>query len=386
MVVAPGLHAPTGRIDAALRVLASEAKPLSDAVPAHLHIGSAEVSVRVVPLSGPIAPGETGFVQLVLAEPIAAAVPDRFILRDVSAQRTLGGGRFLYLRPPQRRRRSPERLAHLAAAATDDAGEALARLLAAPPGYVDFPAFVRDRALSEAEAAGAAAGLERIETLLLAPATLVALQANVAARLGEFHAVNPALQGLGRERLRLGLVPRLPDTAFPAFLRQEASAGRLVLEGAFVRLPQHVARLSPEDEAFWREAEPALGGQARFRPPRVRDLAGATGTDEDEVRRILKLCARAGRVDEIAHDHFFLRATTAEMVRLAAEAAAESADGRFVAARFRDRMQNGRKVAIQILDFFDRHGVTLRKGDLRRMNPRRRDLFEPADGEAVTRG
>ena len=58
--------------------------------------------------------------------------------------------------------------------------------------------------------------------------------------------------------------------------------------------------------------------------------------------------------------------------------AAEAKDGWFTAARFRDRMANGRKVAIQILDFLDRHRVTLRKGDLRRMNPRRLDLFEPA--------
>ena len=43
--------------------------------------------------------------------------------------------------------------------------------------------------------------------------------------------------------------------------------------------------------------------------------------------------------------------------------------------QFRDRLDNGRKVAIQILEFFDRHGVTLRRGDLRRMNTQRLDLF-----------
>ena len=82
-----------------------------------------------------------------------------------------------------------------------------------------------------------------------------------------------------------------------------------------------------------------------------------------------------GRVDEIAHDHFFLRATTAEMAALAADVAGRAPDGWFTAAHFRDRMDNGRKVAIQILDFFDRHGLTLRRGDLRRINPHRLDLF-----------
>ena len=42
---------------------------------------------------------------------------------------------------------------------------------------------------------------------------------------------------------------------------------------------------------------------------------------------------------------------------------------------FRDKLDNGRKVAIQILEFFDRHGVTIRRGDLRRVNRHRLDLF-----------
>ena len=77
----------------------------------------------------------------------------------------------------------------------------------------------------------------------------------------------------------------------------------------------------------------------------------------------------------LAHDHFFLRGTVAEMVETAADLAAKAATGQFTAAEFRDRLDNGRKVAIQILEFFDRHGVTLRRGDLRRINKHRLDLM-----------
>ena len=58
-----------------------------------------------------------------------------------------------------------------------------------------------------------------------------------------------------------------------------------------------------------------------------------------------------------------------------ADIAAAAPQGQFTAAQFRDRLDNGRKVAIQILEFFDRHGVTLRRGDLRRINRHRLDLF-----------
>ena len=81
----------------------------------------------------------------------------------------------------------------------------------------------------------------------------------------------------------------------------------------------------------------------------------------------MKLLARMGRVDEVAHDHFFLRTTVAEMAGIAAAIAAGKPSGEFTAADLRDRLDNGRKVAIQILEFFDRHGVTVRRGDLRRI-------------------
>jgi selenocysteine-specific elongation factor len=63
------------------------------------------------------------------------------------------------------------------------------------------------------------------------------------------------------------------------------------------------------------------------------------------------------------------------MTAIVADLAGTLPGGVFTAAQFRDRVENGRKVAIQILEFFDRHGVTLRRGNLRRVNPHRLDLF-----------
>jgi selenocysteine-specific elongation factor len=152
-------------------------------------------------------------------------------------------------------------------------------------------------------------------------------------------------------------------------------SSQLVLDGAFVRLPSHEIQLTPEDKAAWELIAPLLGGAQRFRPPRVRDLAAVTGRAEKDLRRALKRAGRMGWADEIAHDHFFLRSTVNEMTTITADLSAAAKDGSFSAAQFRDRLDNGRKVAIQILDFFDRHGATLRKGDERRINPHRLDLF-----------
>ena len=386
VVVDPELHAPTDRIDAVLRLLKNASKPIGQWFPVRLHHAAAELGARVVLLGdSPIEPGASAHVQLVLERPIAAAVPDRFVVRDVSAQQTLGGGTFIDLRPPARWRRTPERQAQRAAMAGSDPLSAFSALLSAPPYAWDLTGFARDRGLETAQMDEIKRKLglvvleiERNKTAI-APDRWQSFTSSLAAQVAAYHAENPDLQGIGREQLRLLLQPRLAKQTFAAILQRIAQYGEIVFDGAFIRLATHVARLGVDDQAAWEVIAPLLGGAERFRPPRVRDIAAATGRPERDVRRLLKLTGRMGLVDEIARDHFFLRETAREMTAIAAEVAASAEKGEFTAAQFRDRLANGRKVAIQILEFFDRQGVTLNRDDVRRINRHRLDLFGPLD-------
>ncbi len=387
VVVDPTLHAPTDRMDATLRVLPGEKKPIAQWLPVRLHTAACEVGARLVLLGDPITPGGSGLVQLVLEAPIAAASGDRFVVRDTSAQRTIGGGRLLDLRAPSRKRRTPERLAQLAAHEKTDPAQAVAALLATAPFVLDLATFCRDRALPESAAADISDALDLV-TLPVAGTVHAmarplwgAFHAALLERLDTFHADNPDLPGMGSERMRLQLQPRLPAPVFAAALDNLAQEGVISREGAWIRRAGFEVRLTPRDEALWARACLLVSGPERFRPPRVRDIAGVLDEPEADIRRMMKLLGRMGRVDEVAHDHFFLRATVAEMVSILVRLDAEHA-GAFTAAQFRDQVDNGRKVAIQILEFFDRHGVTLRRGDLRRTNPHRLDLFRPTAEDA----
>src|SRR6202140_5155741 len=152
VVLDPALHAPTDRIDATLRLLATEQKPVTQWMPARLHHAATEIGARIVLLGDvPIPAGGEALVQIVLERPIAAAAGDRFVLRDTTAQRTIGGGKFLDLRAPPRKRRTPERLAQLRAHAIGDPEKALAALLEVSPHFIDLSAFARDRALTETQ-------------------------------------------------------------------------------------------------------------------------------------------------------------------------------------------------------------------------------------------
>jgi selenocysteine-specific elongation factor len=65
------------------------------------------------------------------------------------------------------------------------------------------------------------------------------------------------------------------------------------------------------------------------------------------------------------------------MAAIAADAV--DTEGLLTAATFRDRLDNGRKMAILVLEFFDKTGITLRKGDVRRVRMDRLGVFGRPD-------
>src|SRR5436190_1431816 len=163
-VVGLPAHLSTSRIDCHLTVSRSAPAPLRAGLPVHVHLGTEDVVGRAAVLGArAIAPGESGFVQLDLEQPISALWGDRVILRDHAARHTLAGGRALDPLPPRRGRSRPERLAALAALAEPDAGDALEKLVETG-GIVDLPRFAQVRNLpqSDIETLADVAGLHRL--------------------------------------------------------------------------------------------------------------------------------------------------------------------------------------------------------------------------------
>ena len=382
MALDPGLHAPTDRIDAALRLLATEKKSLTQWLPVRLHHAAIEVGAHIVLLSdAQIKPGDDAFVQLVLEKPIAAAAGDRFILRDTTAQRTIGGGRFLDLRAPARKRRTSERIAKLRACSYEDLDEVVSALLEMPGQLVDLTTLARDRACSEQQLKAIVEPLGTIEiaaanrTFALSASTWHAFKRDLLAVLQAFHAENPLLPGIGLEKLRMQLRPRLTAPAFLSILDGLVRTKEIALTGARVRLAGHIIRLTPEESNLWAHVVPLLAGNDRFHPPRLRDIAGALEIREGVLRKLFKSLAQACQVVEIAEDHFLLSEAVAELLDIVTDISASTQCGQFTAAEFRDRLNIGRKLAIQILEYFDRHGVTLRRGDARSVNEPRIEAF-----------
>ncbi|MCG5514222.1 selenocysteine-specific translation elongation factor [Ectothiorhodospira shaposhnikovii] len=371
-VVDPDLHHPAVRLDARLRVLADAPGPLTHWTPVHLHLGAARLMARVAVLEGEaIPPGADGLVQLVLSQETHALRGDRFVLRDVSARRNLGGGLILDPWGPARGRRTASRLALLRAWEQNDPLAALRQALPQAPGGLNLETLSRQWNLDPTEQTRLAdtPDLLTLETpagpVAFDPGLWQDLKTRTLKQLGEEHAHHPDRLGPDRERLRRRVAPALARPVFAALVDELLAAGAVRQQAPWLHLPDHCLHLSPDQETLWQNQILPLVQADPFNPPRVRDIARALSQDETHIRALMQQLTAMGQVCRIAHDHYFHREAVAELEAIVRELS--DTEGAALAAPFRDRIGTGRKVAIQILEYFDRIGYCRRVGDEHRV-------------------
>ena len=360
-VVAPRLHLPVQRFQCEVRAL----EPLRHWLPVHVHLGASDVTGRLALLEGELlAPGATLLAEILLARPMGALAHDRFILRDQSATRTLGGGRVLDIFPPARHKRAPERIALLRLLGDADPATALNAALEQQAAGVDLDRYAANRNLEDPESLWQALGL----TVIGETGARIGFAADTWSRLGERllaalaaeHARAPDMIGVERDRLRRLTLPALSRGAFDHLVAKLNAGGKLAQTGGWLHQPGHRATLAATDIDLWQTLQPLLD-VAPFQPLRVRDAARASGIAEETVRALMKRVARVGLVYPVAHDHYFTAEAVSGLATHVDELCAR--DGAARAAALRDIIGGGRKVAIHILEFFDRVGYTRRVRD-----------------------
>lgn len=362
------VHPSTQRFDGFVELLGDAAVPLRTWMPAHLHLGTADVLCRLVPLSEEaLEPGQRGWVQVVCEAPIHACTGDRFILRDQRATQTMAGGVVADVQAPARNRRTLQRLAALETSRISGTGARLVGLLKCqeqPVGSACAAAMWNVRESSLLAAADQDPGLV---VLPAAHATeglqiwnrsrLEAALAVIVEGLDEFHQQFPEEVGCERERLRRLVMPQLESAAFSTLLSQLRERGKIGIRQRWLFLAGHEVRLSEAEHQF-RARVLVLLEAAPSDPPWVRGIAASLQMDETVVREYMGRLARGGWVHPVVRDWYFTPGALEALQGVAHRLQTE--DGSVSAARFRDRSGLSRKRAIQVLEYFDRVGIMRR--------------------------
>lgn len=325
--------------------------PLTQWQPLHIHHAASHITGRVSLL-------EDNLAELVLDAPLWLADNDRLVLRDISAKVTLAGARVVTLNSPRRGKRKPEYLVWIAALAlAKEDAQALAVHLTRDA--VNLRDFAWARQLST----------QGLEKLIAQPGFILAgdslLDAPLAARwqrklmdaLATYHEQHKDEPGPGRERLRRIALPMEDEALVLTLIEQMRESGVIASHHGWLHLPDHKAGFTDEQQAVWQKAAPLFGDE----PWWVRDLATQTGTDENTMRSVLRLAAQQGMITAIVKDRYYRNdriVTFASMIR-----ELDQEKGSTCAADFRDKLNVGRKLAIQILEYFNRIGFTRRRGN-----------------------
>ncbi|WP_312951452.1 selenocysteine-specific translation elongation factor [Superficieibacter sp.] len=324
---------------------------LSQWQPLHIHHAASHITGRVSLL-------ENNLAELVLDAPLYLADNDRLVLRDISARTTLAGARVVTLNPPRRGKRKPDYLQWLAQLAASE-GDAQALSVHLQRAAVQLADFGWGRQLSQS---GLAALINRPDYLqaggCLLDAPLAARwQRRLLDALTTYHQQHPDEPGPGRERLRRIALPMEDEALVLTLIEKMRESGTIHSHHGWLHLPDHKAGFSDEQQEIWQKAAGLFGDE----PWWVRDLARETSTDEQVMRTVLRQAAQQGMITAIVKDRYYRNdriVTFASMIR-----ELDQLRGSTCAADFRDKLNVGRKLAIQILEHFDRIGFTRRRGN-----------------------
>jgi selenocysteine-specific elongation factor len=366
----------SARFDARLEIRPTARSAFANNTRIRLFIGAAEALGRAIVLdaSAEIPHGSSGLAQLVLQQPVVALAGDRFVIRDETNRRTVGGG--VVLNPLGRRNRKPvelyrERLAMLADTAGAAAIEALLNLqdaFALPAARIAIglnqPQQEVARALADARFVKLSLGdVEGYTT----HEKWEQLKRFLAAALAAHHQANPLAAGLEMEGLRARLPHEIGARAFKAIIDRIARETDIVREDNTVRLRSHQVRLAGDDSKMAERICGELAG-AGFHPPDVDQLAHALNVapgQEGRVKILLSALEMQGRVVKISSELYFDRAHLESARSRLLDYLADHEE--INAATYRDLLAASRKFSISLLDYFDHAGVTTRVGDARRL-------------------
>ncbi|EML9044830.1 TPA: selenocysteine-specific translation elongation factor [Enterobacter cloacae] len=325
--------------------------PLSQWQPLHIHHAASHITGRVSLL-------ENDLAELVFDTPLWLADNDRLVLRDISARETLAGARVVALNPPRRGKRKPEYLQWLSALAQASNDKA-ALEVHLERGAVNLTDFAWARQLSNEgllPLTQQPGFIQAGNNLLNAPVA-ACWQRKVLNTLATYHEQHQDEPGPGRERLRRMALPMEDDALVLLLIENMRESGVIKSHHGWLHLPEHKAGFTAEQEAIWQKAAPLFGDE----PWWVRDLARETNTDEQVMRQVLRHAAQQGLIVAIVKDRYYRNDRIVAFASLIREL--DQARGSTCAADFRDRLNVGRKLAIQILEYFNRIGFTRRRGN-----------------------
>ena len=370
VVVRPKQYQTTRRFDARLRLLADIAAPLKQSSEVKVFVGAAETIANVRVLGAEeLMPGQEGWIQLELRDPLVAVRGDRFIIRRPSPGETLGGGAVVDPQPKGRHKRFDE-----------DVLKSLESLAKGSPADILFEAALAlgtgtikemiSRSRLESDSAKQAveellgdgrlvnldSGLWTVDSLAVPAPQWNALQEKTLRIVSDYHKSFPLRRGIPREELKSKL--KLSARIFNALIAWNVERSMINELGNTIAGPEHKVTFATADQAKV-EALMRKFAASPFATPSVKECQAEAG--EEVVNALIEM----NELTPVSAEVIFRTKDYETMVTRVRSALKQK--GQVTLAEVRDLLGTTRKYVQALLEHLDAAGVTVRDGDARKL-------------------
>jgi selenocysteine-specific elongation factor len=385
----PGYLRPTYMLNARLHLLKDSPIVLEDRTRIRLHLACSEVLGRVVLLDKEkLAPGDDALVQFRLEEQLTAEHGDRYVIRQYSPTRTIGGGMILDSYPEKHKRFKPEIIDYLKVMEEGSPKERIEQILLKLQTQANTEEdLIRASNIAPVEMKTA------LETLISEQKVFVfgrerhfmhidwynKTKEAIINNLKQFHAEQPLKLGISREELRtkLSYPPPTPPKrggegrggykieidAYSQILRNLISEDVVVTdgEGERVRLTSHTIKLSETHENIKRQIG-EIYLNTGFSTPLPEDVLNKwSGREAKIAQEVWDVLVETEGLIQVDEKVFFHPQTLDKAKELIVQHI--RSHGKLTLSDCRNLLQTSRKYMLPILYYFDEIGVTLRVGD-----------------------
>ena len=371
----PGYLIPARVLTVRLFASAEVRHPLKHRLPVRLHVGTAEVMATISLLDcDTLDRGQWALAQLFLTEPVTAVWGQPFVLRDSSAEHTLGGGQVVQPTAAKVRRRHIEAIEHIERLWAD-AAETRALAVAWFAGFHGFAPtdLVREAGVTpdqvESLVKQLVAGGKLAELALASNRRLIVhaervteLETRILDVLAALHVENALMTNHDRQKALARLDYVGDDQLLQAVTEQLIKAKKLVGDARRIARTDFKPKLSANQRKL-KDKIVEAHVVAGFQPPDPKEFVNQAAGNAAALKDIFEVACAEGFLVKVTEEVHLSAEAEAEMRRRVTERL-QSGSGATV-AEIRDLLGTTRKFAVPVCEYLDRIGLTRRAGDLR---------------------
>jgi len=353
----------TARLD-----LLPDAKPLKEQTRIRFHHLSAELlgSIRFVDQTAEMKPGTSAYIQIRLESPVVAVAGDRFVIRRYSPALTVGGGVIVDAHLPKLSRNTRVELLDTLASGSLHERVALMTKMEGLRGLtmheVQARTGIRIETLAK-ELKNVPHLADSGERRWIHHDVLIDFRRKSMEFLRAYFEENRMALNVPKSEFVQKLLPRNADGAMINFLLQDLAREKIVaIAGDALDIPGRSKTLGGAEGELARMIESRFA-EAGLAPPPVSELINERTQKARVIEGVIGFLVKQGTLVRLAEGIYVHR----DALAAARERISERRGDMIDVGHFKEYFGLSRKIAIPLLEWMDREGVTKRVGDSRKV-------------------